>query len=63
MEDEGDGYTLGLLLDLRNLCTKIAENNWVYANEVHRLLQQLNNPNLHDLDRDLSFRVIQRGPG
>jgi hypothetical protein len=60
MEDEGDGYTLGLLLELRKLCTKIAEENQVYTNEVHRLLQQLVNPNLHGLERDLSFRVIQR---
>jgi hypothetical protein len=59
MEDEGDGYTLGLLLELRKLCQKIAGDNEAYAYEVHRLLQQLNNPNLHGLDRDLSFRVIQ----
>jgi len=60
MEDEGDGYTLALLIELRKLCTKIAEENHVYTNEVHRLLQQLVNPNLHGLDRDLSFRVIQQ---
>jgi hypothetical protein len=44
MEDEGDGYTLGLLIELRKLCTKIAEENVVYTNEVHRLLHQLVNP-------------------
>jgi hypothetical protein len=60
MEDEGDGYTLGLLVELRKLCTKIAEENHVYTSEVHRLLQQLVNPNLHGLDRDLSYRVIQK---
>jgi len=60
MEDEGDGYTLDLLLELRNLCQKIAGDNEAYAYEAHRLLQQLNNPNLHGLDRDLSFRVIQK---
>jgi hypothetical protein len=60
MEDEGDGYALGLLVELRKLCTKIAEENHVYTSEVHRLLQQLVNPNLHGLDRDLSYRVIQK---
>jgi hypothetical protein len=59
MEEEGDGYTLGLLVELRKLCTKIAEENHGYTSEVHRLLQQLANPNLHGLDRDLSFRVIR----
>src|SRR5437016_5394208 len=34
-----------------------------YAHHVHRLLQQLMNPNLHDLNRDLDFRVMQLGPG
>ena len=60
MEDEGDGYTLGLLMELRKLCTKIAEENHVYVSEVHRILQQLVNPNLHGLDGDLSYRVIQK---
>jgi hypothetical protein len=60
MDDEGDGYTLGLLVELRKLCTKIAEENHTYTSEVHRLLQQLINPNLHGLDHDLSFRVIQQ---
>jgi hypothetical protein len=56
---EGDGVTLCLLVELRELCQKIAEHNEGYAYEVHRLLQQLNNPNLHELDRDLRFRVIR----
>jgi hypothetical protein len=60
MEDDGDGYTLGLLLEFRKLCQKIAEDNEAYAYEARRLLQQLNNPNLRGLDRDLSFRVIQK---
>ena len=60
MEDEGDGYTLRLLVELRRLCTKIAEENHVYTSEVHSPLQQLVNPNLHGLDRDLSYRVIQQ---
>ena len=58
-EPQGDGYTLGLLLELRKPCQRIAGDNEAYAYEAHRLLQQLSNPNLHGLDRDLSFRVIQ----
>jgi hypothetical protein len=26
-------------------------------------LRQVHNPNLHDLDRDLSYRVVELGPG
>lgn len=63
MEDEGDAHTLSLLLDLRNLCTRIAEHHDTYAVDLHRLLQQVHNPNLHDLDRELSFRVLELGPG
>jgi hypothetical protein len=52
MDEEGDAHTHGLLLELRNLCTKIAEHHHAYAAELHRLLQQVHNPNLHELDRD-----------
>jgi hypothetical protein len=62
-EDEGDAHTLGLLVELRALCQKIADHNDGYGHEVHRLLQQLYNPNLHVLDRDLSYRVLQLGSG
>jgi hypothetical protein len=62
-DDEGDAYTLGLLLDLRNLCMRIAEHHDTYAADLHRLLQQVHNPNLHDIDRELSFRVVELGPG
>lgn len=61
--DEGDDHTVGLLLHLRNLCMKISEHYEEDARDLHRLLQQVNNPNLHDLDYDLSFRVVQLGPG
>ena len=62
-DDGGDAHTLGLLVELRALCQKIADHNDGYAHEVHRLLQQLCNPNLHDLDDELSFRVVELGPG
>jgi hypothetical protein len=59
---EGDGHTLGLLLDLRELCRKLADRHELDSIELHRLLQQLQNPNLHGLDHELSFRVIQKAP-
>jgi hypothetical protein len=62
-EDDGDAHTLGLLVDPRDLCLKIAEHHEKYASDLHCLLLQVQNPNLHDLDRDLSFRVLELGPG
>ena len=62
-EDGGDALTLGLLVELRDLCQKVAYENEGFAIEVHRLLQQLANPNLHGLDSELHFRVLQLGPG
>jgi predicted esterase YcpF (UPF0227 family) len=56
-DDEGDAHTLSLL------CVKIAEHHATYAANLHRLLQQVHNPNLHDLDRDLSYRVVELAPG
>jgi hypothetical protein len=62
-EDEGDAHTLGLLVDMRELCRKIAENHHHYAAQLHGLLRQVQNPNVHGLDKELSFRVEQLGPG
>jgi hypothetical protein len=42
---------------------RIAEHHDAYAADLHRLLKQVHNPNLHDLDRDLSCRVVELGPG
>ncbi len=61
--DEGDAYTLGLLVELRALCQKIADHNDAYSMEAHHLLQRLSNPNLHGLEAHLHFRVVQLGPG
>jgi hypothetical protein len=57
---EGDGNTLGLLLELRALCDSIVERNEYAGKELHDLLQRLRNPNLHELDDQLRFRVIQK---
>ena len=62
-EPQGDGYTLGLLVDLRDLCTKIGDNHYRMAAELHDLLCKVANPNVHGLDKELSFRVQQTAPG
>jgi hypothetical protein len=59
MDDEGDAHTLGLLVDLRNLCTRIGDEHHRMASELHDLLRQVKNPNVHGLDKDLTFRVEQ----
>ena len=62
-EDEGDAHTLGLLVDMRDLCIKIAEEHHHYASQLHDLLHQVQNPNVHGLDKELTFRVEQRSAG
>ncbi len=62
-EDEGDAHTLGLLVDLRNLCTRIGEEHHRMASELHDLLRQVQNPNVHGLDKELTFRVEQLDEG
>jgi hypothetical protein len=60
---EGDAHTLSLLRDLRRLCQRISEHHEDYATALHKLLQQVHNPNLHELDTELSFRVVELEPG
>jgi hypothetical protein len=62
-EDEEDAHALGLLVDLRNLCLKLAERHDQDAVDLHRLLQQIQNPSLHGLDHQLSGRLKELGPG
>jgi hypothetical protein len=37
MEDDGDAHTLGLLVDLRNLCSRIGDEHHRMASELHDL--------------------------
>lgn len=59
MDEEGDAHTLGLLVDLRNLCTRMGDEHHRMASELHDLLRQVQNPNVHGLDKELTFRVEQ----
>jgi len=60
-----DGYTLGLLVDLRDLCTKIGDSHRRMAAELHDLLRQVARPDVPGpgLDKDFSFRVQQTALG
>ena len=62
-EDEGDAHTLGLLLDMRELCTRIAEEHHGYAAQLHDLVRQIQNPNVHGLDKEMGFRIEDIGDG
>jgi hypothetical protein len=62
-EDDGDAHTLGLLLDMRELCTRIAEEHHGYAAQLHDLVRQIQNPNVHGLDKEMGFRIEDIGDG
>lgn len=61
-EDDGDAHTLGLLVDLRNLCRRMGDEHHRMAAELHDLLRQVQNPNVQGLDKELTFRVEQLDP-
>jgi hypothetical protein len=41
----------------------MGEHLEMYAVDVHPSCIRLRNPKLHELDRELSFRVVELGPG
>jgi hypothetical protein len=59
VEDDGEGqlHTLGLLEQLRDECKSLWSGSSAAYFRVDGLLQQLANPNLHDIPRNLPFRV------
>lgn len=59
MEDEGDAHTLDLLTDLRNLCDEINAAHGSFTARLNDLMRQVANPNVHGLDRELTYRVMQ----
>jgi hypothetical protein len=56
-EDDSDAHTLGLLVDLRDLCTPIGEEHHRMASQLHNLLRPVQNPNVHGLNKELTHRV------
>jgi hypothetical protein len=56
---QDDGYALALLVDLRDICRKIGEHHYRMAAELHDLQRKVANPQVHGLEKDLTFRVEQ----
>jgi hypothetical protein len=61
--EKADGYALGLLVDLRDLCQKIGDGHYSMAAELHDLLRKVAHPNVGDVDKELQFKVEQRAAG
>ena len=57
-EEDGEAHTLGILRDLRQLASEIANNHDHYAHQFHELLQSACNPNLPDVAKDFGFTVF-----
>jgi hypothetical protein len=58
-----EAYTLGLLVDLRDLCRKIGDSHFRMASQLHDLLRKVAHPNVSDVDKELTFRVQQQAFG
>jgi len=56
-EDEGQLHTLGVLEQLREASKSLWGASSAAYFHVDELLRQLANPNLHDIPRNLPFRV------
>lgn len=56
-EEQPDRYALGLLVDLRELCEEIGDKHHEFTSKLWGLLRQVANPNVHGLDKELTFRV------
>ena len=57
IEDEGQLHTLGLLERLRDECKSMWGASTDLYFRVDKLLNQLANPNLHDIPSNLSFHI------
>ena len=56
-ESEGQLHTLGLVEKLRAECQSLSSASSDTYYRVDELLRELANPNLHDIPRNLPFRV------
>ena len=59
----GEGYALGLLVDLRALCRKVEGDNYRMAAALHDRLRRVASPNVKDADQELTLRVRQKALG
>lgn len=56
-EEDDDRYTLGLLMELRELCRQASDVQEVFEGRFHELFRAISNPNLPDIPKELPFRV------
>ena len=56
-EEDGERHTLGLLLQLRELCEKAADTQDDLAWRLHELLRSISSSNTPDVAAELTFRV------
>jgi hypothetical protein len=54
---------LSLLTDLRDLTSKIADQHARLTYELHTLLNTVANPNIHDVEKEMRFKVEQLTEG
>src|SRR5215203_4002773 len=57
--EEGDRYTLGLLLELRQLANEEVDANSTLADRFHQLLRSVSNPNAPEVAKELPYKVRQ----
>jgi hypothetical protein len=57
IEDDGQLHTLGLLEQLRDQCKSLWGTSSELYFRVDKLLNQVTNPNLHDIPTNLSFHI------
>lgn len=57
--EEGDRYTLGLLLELRALANEAVETNSSLTDRFQQLLRSISNTNAPEIGKDFPFRVRQ----
>lgn len=55
--EEGDRYTLGLLLELRKLAKEASDANSEIAHKFHELLCSVSSSNTPDVAKELTFKV------
>lgn len=56
-EGEGQLHTLSVLEQLRAECASLWGTSSALYNRIEKLLRDLTDPNLHDIPRNLPFRV------
>ena len=59
---EGEAHTIGLLLDLREVCARITQTHAHLSSELHEVLRSIANPNLFEVSQGPRFSIEQWSP-